>query len=396
MKKILGIGVMFIALAVHTSGFAQRTTFQLINGEDSTGLWLSVQTWQGSQLRTEPAVRQALEVNGQIIAYDDASQLKQSQVAKPLNALDLQRTPALLPIDANQVEYNRVWKWGNDVLLDVRYLLPTRTIPWRTDYRCGAGQCQLLVEPKDQFFELSYYLYKNQSTSAVPENALIARPAGMSQYVVNWPAPTDVPIFTASTIATDAAVWYLNIASIDTELRWNNKTEQFVASKAKESNPLAQKLLAKINQRLAAAKLEQAIATETTDEPDEYRTPIEKRGFGYFKRNLSDGSGIQTAQRLVYHEQIYNMLQSWRSITLIGTLQLGDKNFLFIQPTLKADDNNKLEQPGAVTVFESAVNGELELGVSADWVGALLSSNQLLESIRRGQPVKQITTNSAP
>ena len=107
---------------------------------------------------------------------------------------------------------------------------------------------------------------------------------------------------------------------------------------------------------------------------------MDRNGKGIFSRTIS-ANGSQSSKRLVYQEQVFNTITAWRKVNIVASLELSDRTFIFAQPVLKASESEATDTLGAIYVFELAGNN-LVLGVSADYIGALLSTDQLLEALR--------------
>lgn len=357
----------------------ERQNFVLIDGINNTGLSLSAKVWRGAKLPNDKAIQSAVKSTRTLVEMKDTKQVKQAQIRTDIKTLNLKRTPALLPVEADSVEFNSIWQWGDEVLLDVVYKFPKQRIPWRSDFYCPSNEsCKLLTTPKDQFFELSYFLYQqNQAkTFKKPLNT-----KDLSFDLV-WSDPFSLPIYSksANKLKANNLVWTLQLNRLETMLE---KQKNIFVQVPENPDKVAKKAS---NSQLLAQTLNVLIARAMIFADEEANTPLDSNRYGYFKRSVNQKKGIQSSKRLVYKEQLINMVSSWQKVELIGSLDLKDRGFLFIQPWYKAaseKDKNKLRS-GSVTVFEYAKGNKktLELGVRTDWLGAILSNDLLLEALR--------------
>lgn len=386
----LAAGSMLLAHSV----MAQKA-YVLIDGNNNTGLWLSARVWAGHTTPNDVRIKNALKTNGKIVGYTQSRQIQQRDVAVDLSTIDVARTPALLPIDAREANYQTYWRWGSNVLLDVEYVTDKRRIPWRTDYQClDDNQCKLLVDPKEQFFELSYFQIIQNKKRRDDLEALYKDNANMMTYTVNWADPASAPVSSTTrlTPSNNELLWNLRLRKVNQTFIRNKKDDAFSIQENKGQkvtvNPAANSLKTSINQVLARAKLEYDPALSPRDRAmQDYANPIQPNGYVYYAHNLDQSTGRQKGKRMVYHEEITKMFQSWDKVTVIGTLEVAGRGFLYIQPTLEEKEigEQKIEaRPGAVAVYEYPIKNpaKLQFGVQTDWIGALMMNDHLLEAIR--------------
>lgn len=378
-----------------TSAKANEKAYVLVDGKNQTGLWLSANVWAGHSRPNDVRIQNALKTNQKIVGYTQSRQIQQRDVAVDLTTIDVARTPALLPIDAREATYQTFWRWGSNVLLDVEYVTASRRIPWRTDYQClNDSQCKLMVDPKEQFFELSYYQIVQNKKRRDDLTPLYKNNKDFVTYTVNWADPASLPVSqkTKLTPSNHELLWNLRLRKVNQTFVHSKKDGVFISSEVEGKqvtvNPVANGLKNSINQVLARAKLDYNPALTPKERAmQDYANPIERNGYAYYAHTLDTGTGRQKGKRMVYHEEITKMFQRWDKVKVIGTLEVANRGFMYIQPTLEAQEigEQKIEaRPGAVAVFEYPVKNpaKLEFGVQTDYIGALMMSDHLLEAIR--------------
>jgi hypothetical protein len=186
-KYVVKKGVVFaslcLSLIASNSAFSQQTAYQIVEGKNGTGIWLSMHKANLNQ--TSPNVSSAIEQNNLITSFTKASQLNNTHLNTPINQVNLRKTPALIGIDATSVSYKNAWEWGNQVIFEATYQTASRAIPWRSDYACDTtNACKLMVKPKPQFFELSYYMYANNPIVSKPASQLTLPNSQLAKYTV--------------------------------------------------------------------------------------------------------------------------------------------------------------------------------------------------------------------
>ncbi|GGW96874.1 hypothetical protein [Alteromonas halophila] len=389
LKWLPGNGIAAILLLLASAHTGAREVFSLVDGNDGNGLWLSAQVWLNDDVPDDAVVKNAVVANNRFVALSDAKQVKPAMIAGGKSGKDLAKTPALLPLDATDVAYKAFWRWGDNALLDVSYQLPKRLIPWRSDYQCGQTPgCQLLTQPQTQFFELSYFQYKQNQAKTIARSEFTKKTPSQSAYHVLWSDPDNRPDYSGAEAAPDSSdlQWTLKLSPLTATLIWKQGEIVVQGDDEKKQAPAIVSLFSRtVNRMLAKERFERGLAEESGP-TEQYVQPIANNGYGYFVRYVDEGNGKQQSRRLVYQEQLVEMVTNWQEVDVVGSLELANRGFLFIQPTVLVEQGDTaVLQKSAVTVFEYQLDGPLtmELGVKADWIGALLSNDYLLEAIRK-------------
>ena len=381
-KYVVKKGVVFaslcLSLIASNSAFSQQTAYQIVEGKNGTGIWLSMHKANLNQ--TSPNVSSAIEQNNLITSFTKASQLNNTHLNTPINQVNLRKTPALIGIDATSVSYKNAWEWGNQVIFEATYQTASRAIPWRSDYACDTtNACKLMVKPKPQFFELSYYMYANNPIVSKPASQLTLPNSQLAKYTVQFAQPGTKPTFNKPTTGTKSATWTLFLEKESSSINYAPSSQSFEIPPG-ASRPASIVLLqAQLNEVIKAVKIEEMLQ-DPSQPKIEYKLPLQTKGVGIFQRKLN-ANGTQSSSRLVYQEQIYNMITKWRSVNLVASLSLDDRIVLFVQPVIVGTAEQATNYLGAVYPFEIKDN-KVTLGVSSDYTGALLSSDRLLESLR--------------
>lgn len=355
--------------------------YPILENNDGAGLWLNARivSTADAMAHSNLSIKNAIKINNVLISLKSVKNLNQNLLITDIKTLNLRQTPALLPIDAEEVKYQRAWLWGNQVMLDVKYLLSSqRWVPWRSDYKCiVADNCKLLTDVKDQFFELSYFLIKQNNYANQLDDITFLQKLNSNYilYTMSWSDPMSTPTY-GKKIDIDmeknsSLDWILRIHKLDEVLIRNEENFLWKSGKSLYSNVFVDAL----NELKISADLSEK----------QYDMPLDTKNYGFFHRYYDVNEGMQSSKRIVYQEQLFEMVSEWSQIHLLGYLNLSDRSFLFLRPTLEDIDFNP--KKSAVTVFEYRKVGntpKFVFGVKADWVGAVLGNDYLLEAIRKG------------
>ena len=253
LNKLLALA---IALSVSAAANAERLAYQLVEGKNGTGIWLS--TFKDDLNNPSDQLAGAIAQNNLITSYTKADQLKNNQLDTPISQTNLRKTPALIGIDATSVSYNNAWLWGEQVVLDVNYQLPSRSVPWRSDYICdNQNMCRLITKPKPQFFELSYYLYANEKIVSKPESQLQASDPRLQQYSVKLNSPSARPLFNQAASNGKAMQWTLFLEKQSSSLDFSVSQNVFEFSEGTTKTAYALALRESLNSITKSKQLEE-------------------------------------------------------------------------------------------------------------------------------------------
>lgn len=299
--------------------------------------------------------------------------------------INVKRTPALIHLDAKKVNYNSIFLWGNQILLDVTYTAFGRKIAWRSDYFCEETVgCKLLIEPQDQLFELSYVMLRNE---AKPSWKLFKERQGNSHLKntdsqIIWPFPEKTPHYYKNekksyknSIEWNIVLDDLNVTLVRKKQVWQvsgGDKQDISDAMVKFLNSFQDKSMLSIGER-------------------EFVTPIDAGEYSYYQYVL-DGNK-QVGKRLVYVEQLNNYINQWNRMKLLGYLKLGGRGFIYFKPYTAGISGveNLAQVPVAVFEFVES-NGLFSVvpGIKSDLYATLLSNEFLMESIRRNKKYSRV------